>query len=384
MNFFPQTEEQLRSNRDGTTTWVLIGAVLLIAAWLAWAMIARVSLYAVSSEARVELQSATYPIASPFLGRVVSADLRVGRSVRRGEVLVEIDSMPQQLQLQEAQAEQHGLAPQLAQLQAQISAQRGALTQERATTVLASEEAARRAEEARIAAETAETEATRMRTLQKQGLVAARDLEKAESELRMRHEAAAALQAAGRRVPQEQRTKDDTRMAQMAELQGQLANLASRDATLHAEIERLQYEIERRHIRAPVDGRIGEAATVHVGTVVDEAEKLGSIVPAGDLIVVAQYPAQDAFGRLRPGQHGVLRLQGFPWAEFGVVGATVHAVAQEIRDGKVRVELTLEPSPNFHGRLDHGMPGSIEVTVERLSPLALLLRTSGQWFTAQT
>ncbi|MEJ0100001.1 MAG: HlyD family efflux transporter periplasmic adaptor subunit [Pseudomonadota bacterium] len=382
MNSFPRTEAQLRTDRDRTTAWVLIGAVSLIAAWLVWAMVARVSLYAVSGDARVELESATYPIASPFLGRVVSADLRVGRSVRRGDVLVEIDSMPQQLQLQEAQAEQRGLAPQLVQLQAQINAQHGALTQERATTVLAGEEAARRGEEARIAAETAETDAVRMRTLQKQGLVAARDLEKAESELRMRREAAAALQAAGRRVPQDTQPRDDTRAAQVAELQGQSASLQSRDGTLRAEIERLRYEIERRHIRAPVDGRIGEAATLHAGAVVDEAEKLGSIVPAGNLVVVAQYPAQDAFGRIHPGQHGVLRLQGFPWAEFGVVTATVREVAQEIRDGKVRVELTLEASPAFHGRLDHGMPGSIEVTVERLSPFALLLRTSGQWFTA--
>jgi membrane fusion protein (multidrug efflux system) len=380
MTSFPRTDERLQGGRDATTAWVLIGAVLLIAAWLAWAMVARVSLYAVSTEARVELESATYPISSPFLGRVVSADLRVGRSVQRGELLVEIDSMPQQLQLREALAEQEGLAPQLVQLQAQINAQRGALTQERAATVMAGEEASSRSEEARIAVETAQAEAVRMRTLQRQGLVAARDLEKAESELRMRKEGAAALQTAGRRVPQEQRARDGTRLAQLAELEGALAALQGRDATLKVAIERLQYEIERRHIRAPVDGRIGEAATLRAGAVVDEAEKLGSIVPAGRLIVVAQYAAQDAFGRIRPGQHGVMRLQGFPWAEFGVASATVREVAQEIRDGKVRVELVLEASPDFRGRLDHGMPGSIEVTVDSLSPLALLLRTAGQWF----
>jgi membrane fusion protein (multidrug efflux system) len=381
MKSFPRTNEQLQGGRDPATTWVLMGAVLLIAAWLTWAMVARVSLYAVSNQARVELESATYPISSPFLGRVVSADLRVGRSVQRGDLLVEIDSMPQQLQLREARAEQAGLAPQLTQLQAQIHAQRGALTQERAATVLAGEEATSRAEEARIAVETAESEAARMRTLQRQGLVAARDLEKAEAELRMRRQGAAALQTAGRRVPQEQRARDGARLAQLAELEGALAALQGRDAKLRVEIERLQYEIERRHIRAPVAGRIGEAATLHAGAVVDEAERLGSIVPAGRLIVVAQYAAQDAFGRIRPGQHGVMRLQGFPWAEFGVASATVREVAQEIRDGRVRVELVLEASPTFRGRLDHGMPGSIEVTVDSLSPLALLLRTAGQWFT---
>jgi membrane fusion protein (multidrug efflux system) len=379
MQPFPHSDHQLRGNRDPTTTWILIAAVLLLAAWLIWAAAARVSLYAVSADARVEQESATYPISSPFLGRVVSADLHVGRSVRRGDLLIEIDSMPQQLQLRETLAEQQGLAPQLVQLQAQLTAQRDALTQERGSTLLAGEEAARRADEARIAAETAGAEATRLRALQRQGLVAARDLEKAESELRMRQAAAAAVQTAGRRLPQEQLARDGTRRAQLAQLEGELAAMQGRAATLRAQVERLQYEIDRRHIRAPVDGRIGEAATVRAGAVVDEAQQLGSIVPAGRLLLVAQYPAQDALGRIRAGQHGVLRLQGFPWAEFGVVSATVREVAQEIRDGKVRVELALEPSPAFRGQLDHGMPGSVEVTVERVSPLALLLRTAGQW-----
>ena len=56
-------------------------------------------------------------------------------------------------------------------------------------------------------------------------------------------------------------------------------------------------------------------------------------------------------------------------------------VAQEIRDGKVRVELAINPGASFRGRLEHGMPGTIEVAVEHVTPLALVLRTTGQWMT---
>ena len=56
------------------------------------------TLYEVSSEARVELDAAAYPIQSPLLGRVVEAHLRVGQTVQRGDVLVEIDAAPEQLQ----------------------------------------------------------------------------------------------------------------------------------------------------------------------------------------------------------------------------------------------------------------------------------------------
>jgi membrane fusion protein (multidrug efflux system) len=96
---------------------------------------------------------------------------------------------------------------------------------------------------------------------------------------------------------------------------------------------------------------------------------------------VAHYPAQAAFGRIRAGQRATLRLDGFPWAEFGTVSATVAEVGREVRDGKVRVELALLSRSSFRGSLEHGMPGTLEVAVERLSPLNLILRTAGQWLT---
>jgi len=115
-----------------------------------------------------------------------------------------------------------------------------------------------------------------------------------------------------------------------------------------------------------------------------EAESVASIVPSGRLRAVAMFPAQAAFGRIREGQAAVLRLDGYPWTEFGAVKATVGHVAQEVRDGRVRVELDLQPGSNFSGRLEHGMPGSVEVAVERISPLALVLRTAGQWLTRRS
>jgi len=383
MNEFSRTDALLQDNQGIWTPRILLGATVLLGAWLIWAFAARISLYAVSVDARVERANATYAISSPFLGRVVRADLAIGRSVRRGDLLVELDSRSEQLQLAERRAEQAGLAPQIERLRARIAAERGALGEEQGASRLATEEAARRAEEARVAADTAGADAARMRQLQARGLVSVRELERAEADARMRREAAAALATAGQRLPREQRARDNTRSAHLAELEGQLAALVARQAAIGAEVERLGYEIERRGIRAPVDGRIGEAAILRPGAVVDEAQPLGSIVPEGELAVVAYYPAQAAVGRIEAGQRAVLRLDAFPWAEFGVVDATVTQVAREVRDGKVRVELSLDPSPGFRGRLDHGMPGSIEVAVERVSPMGLVLRTAGQWFTQQ-
>jgi membrane fusion protein (multidrug efflux system) len=85
MNDFARTFSRLRMDRMNATVWMLAGAVVVLVAWFCWAVFVQVSLYEVSSEARVELDGATYPVASPFLGRIVATNLRVGQSVQHGD-----------------------------------------------------------------------------------------------------------------------------------------------------------------------------------------------------------------------------------------------------------------------------------------------------------
>jgi membrane fusion protein (multidrug efflux system) len=381
MSDFARTFSRLRMDRMNATIWMLGGAVAVLIAWFCWAVFVRVSLYEVSSEARVELDGATYPVASPFLGRIVATNLRVGQQVQRGDLLVELDSMPQQLQLSEAQVQEQGLEPQLSRLRTQIEAEQAARGEDGQSALLGAREAQNRVSEAEMSARLAEQDLERVRKLAAQHLVSIHDLDKAESDAGRMRAAVAALDVAASRVPQDHAARDREREVRIARLQGEIATLDAQRATLHAETSRLTYEIERRHIRAPVDGRIGEAANLRAGAVITEGEQLGSVVPSGQLLVVAQYPPAAAFGRIRAGEPAVLRLEGFPWTEFGTVSATVERVAQEVRDGKVRVELTLSNKSSFRGTLQHGMPGTLEVTVERVSPLGLTLRTAGQWLT---
>ena len=235
--------------------------------------------------------------------------------------------------------------------------------------------------EAKLVAQFAERDLVRIRKLSADHIVSTRDLDKAESEAGRLKAVVAALEVGVSRIPQEQSARDRERDVRVARLQGEIAALEAQRETLRAEGDRLTYEIERRHIRAPVDGRVGEARNIRIGAVATEGDRLGSIVSDGHLLIVAQYPAQAAIGRIRAGAPATLRLEGFPWAEFGTVSATVARVAQEVRDGKVRVELALSDGSSFHGNLQHGMPGTVEVTVEGISPLRLALRTAGQWLT---
>jgi len=76
------------------------------------------------------------------------------------------------------------------------------------------------------------------------------------------------------------------------------------------------------------------------------------------------------------GQHARLRLEGFPWAQYGSVTATVTNVASEIRDAASVWKWRSMPIPALVF-LFSTAAGLGEVQIETLSPASLVLRTAG-------
>jgi hypothetical protein len=58
--------------------------------------------------------------------------------------------------------------------------------------------------------------------------------------------------------------------------------------------------------------------------------------------------------------------------------ARVVRVAEEVRNGSVRVELELGSRDELTFLVKHGLAGILEVQVERASPLELILRACGK------
>ena len=85
-----------------------------------------------------------------------------------------------------------------------------------------------------------------------------------------------------------------------------------------------------------------------------------------------------ATGRIQIGQAARLRLDVFPWAQYGTLSASVASVGADASDGKVRVELEILSDLNPAIRLQAGMSASVEVEIERVSPAILALRAAGQ------
>ncbi len=357
---------------------LLLAASALIGAWLTWSIRARISRYEVSDSARLEVNSAAYPLQTRIAGRVVSARLELGQQIRAGDILVELESESERLGLQEERTRLGALAPQLQALNAQIGVQDQGRVKERRVLDVGIEESRARYREAETRARLADLDLARYKRLLAEGITAEAEYQRVEAEAHSKRAAAENLKIAVSKLEPELQVRESDRESRLKQLQGDITRVNAQSASSTAAIKRLEYEIERRRIRAPISGRLADCAVLRTGSWVTEGEKLGLILPSGDLRVVSEFPPSSALGRLRPGQPATLRLQGFPWAQYGTISAKVSRVADEVRDGKVRVEMAVDANPHSPIPFQHDLPGSVEVEVERVSPAALVLRAAGR------
>ncbi|MBI5546981.1 MAG: HlyD family efflux transporter periplasmic adaptor subunit [Deltaproteobacteria bacterium] len=373
---FQHTLRSLRAGGRHTATVAFLVAALV--AWCAWLFLARITVYAVSVSARIEVDQESHPIEPSVSGRVVASRLTLDRFVEEGEVLVELDSEPQRLELEQERARLAAIGPQLKGLRTEIGlldrAQRDA---SRADIARVEEERAR-GEESQSAVRLAEDELERKRRLFEAGALQEAERRRAEADAEQRRAAASALRLGLERASWEQRTGESSRRATLERLQREAAALEGEQHIVQSRIASLENEIVRRRIVSPVSGRLGEARPVKLGEYLQEGDRLGAVVPPGTLRAVAEYEPASALGRIRPGAPALLRLAGFPWTQYGALRATVRSVGQELREGRLRVECDLVSDAASPIPVQHGLPGTLEVAVEQASPAALLLRLAGR------
>ena len=345
---------------------------------MAWAFIARLALYEVTDTARLEVDRAVHYVEAPVAGRVMATHLELGREVSGGAVLVELEVETQRLQHEEERARLAALSRQIEAVSAEIAAAERALGAAQRTTQVALEEAGAKLRETQAVAQFATQEAARATRLHARGYLADVDLQRHHTEAQKQQAAADSLQLAISRLQRQHQTQENDRQTHLQQLKRERTRLEGEQATARATTERLGHEVQRRLIRAPVAGRLGDIATLRQGAYVQEGDKLAAVVPDGDLKMVADFLPPAALGRIRAGQPARLRLDSFHWAQYGSVDATVTSVASEAHNGRVRVELRVAPEPLAVIPLQHGLTGALEVEVDRVTPAALVLRTAGR------
>jgi len=371
---FQRTFAALRDDRGRSPIVAIVVAVALLGGWLVWGALAEVSVYRSSQRARVEVTPAPTRLAAPAGGRVTVARLEVGARVAAGDVLLELDATPERIAAERARARCATLAPELASIERELGAEdeaglhAGVAEREAERQLVARQRAA----DAELAF--AQQQLARERALAGTGASPKEALDRATAEVRKQRAQLASVRHESESLEAANREHSGLRGARREQLERQRAELASELSAARADADRLAFELERRTIRAPIAGVLGDTAALRPGAVVREGDAIATIVPAGGLHVVAEYDAA-AFGRLAPGQRARLRVAGFPSTRYGAVAARVARVASEVRDGTIRVELEIAEAPQIAIR--HGMTGTVDVEVDRACPLALLLRAIG-------
>ena len=355
----------------------MLVTVLLVLSWLAWACRSHVTRYEVSDSARLEVNASAYPVQTNLSGRLVSSKLMLGREVHQGDVLAELESSAEELALQEERTRKASIVPQLAAVRAEMQSEEAGAGDERSVLTYSNAAALAQFREAEAQARLAQEQAERSERMRAEGIIAPAEADKAKADAQSKRAAAENLRVVMTRLEPELRVRERDREVRLRQLVAEQTKLEGDLATSEATLNRLEYDFDRRKIRAPVSGRLAECATLQPGSHLTEGQQLGVILPSSGVRVVAEFRPAAALGKLREGQAATVRLHGFPWAQFGVIGARVSQVASEIRDGKVRVELVLARVPASHIPVQHGLPGTVEVEVERATPAALLLRSAG-------
>ncbi len=356
--------------------WALVGS--LLAAWTAWFFLGRVTVFEVSPRGRLEVQQAAHPVSAQVPGRVIATRLVLGQAVAAGEVLAELDASADTLRLAEESARLKALGEQQAALRLEIAARLQALSPDQRAALAALQSAQARVQEAAVALAHATDQAGRLRDEAAAGSVAAVDALQARAEMQKLAAARDALAAEARRLEATGQSRAAEQRAQIDGLQRALAALGGDMAASTQAAARLRLDIARHLVRAPVAGTLGDVAALHTGDVVGAGQKFATVVPTGELIAVADFEPRAVLGRVRPGQPAQLRLDGFPWTQFGSLPLTVSRVASEIRDGRIRVEFSAAGPWPAGIALQHGLPGAVEVTIARVAPAVLVLRASGQ------
>jgi len=340
---------------------------------------ARITVYINSESARVEVDGSTFPVHISAGGQLSQIPVRVGQQVKKGDLLARLDGSEFQRKRAEHVKEQQALELEVDALRRQRQSFSDALALDgvagrdslakvalqRERTALENRAARRRAEESKVLAERGVLSEEKLRSDRLVADRAALDKREGLQDRRL--------------VRRDLERRIKLREGEISAIDRSIAETEAGLARLRSEIISLDRALELLTIESPVDGVIAHLEPVKPGARLESGALLLMILPESHLHVVAYFHPAQVLGRVRADQSANVRLDGFPWTEYGMIPATVENTELELDPelGLVRVELALRAPERIAIPLQHGQPGIVEIAVEETAPFNLLLRAAG-------
>lgn len=372
--FLPAALEIMEKPPSPGLRYLMLALCALFTIALLWSFFGRVDVVAVASGKTLPI--ANVKVIQPMeIGAVRAIHVRNGERVRKGQLLIELDST--MAGADEAQATQGLLSAQISRARndallahlagrpARFVAPPGTPAQvaETQKIVIASAVAEYEAERASLSQSRAERSAELAGSLAEiaklrqtlplidQQLEARRDLSARGhfpklkvleyEQLRVEHLQNIEVQES---VAARARAAIGNIDAQVAKLRQTFAKAASSEMATAEDESSLRGEelrkSERRRslqqLRSPVDGVVQQLAVHTVGGVVQAAEPLMIIVPSGSEVAVEAQILNKDIGFVREGQAVRVKLEAFPFTDFGLIEGVVETISRDaIQDEKI-------------------------------------------------
>jgi multidrug resistance efflux pump len=188
--------------------------------------------------------------------------------------------------------------------------------------------------------------------------------------------AAEALEARLKRISSVEGMARGEQEVRVSKLVRDAAALRAEGERIASVIAGLETEISQHIIRAPRAGVVVAVAEVTEGAVVSPGQWLATLVPPGDLRVLAQLD-KEAAARVGVGQPARLEVDGYPWTQYGKIDCRVTGVSGDpSAEGAMTVFLAIT-GPAGRVPIRHGHSGRVEIEVEKVSPAIMALRAAG-------
>jgi HlyD family secretion protein len=336
--------------------------------------------------------------AASFGGRVVAVSFRVGDEVRRGDVLLRLDTAQLDNEIARRRRTVEGGEEELRELDALegLTARQYEAARAKAAAELAhAEEEVRQAkarQDADVRLAEAELDAAQDEVARLRKLTASRAAAPAEMAQLLAKARQAREKLRQARVPVEEGKVEVLRrtLALAARDHGvRCQEHGIRRAQKEAEVgavrtELANLELERRQavVRSPLDGVV-TTGEVKVGDVVERGKPVAEVAGRRGFLFEATVPSEEV-GHLRVGMAARLKLDAYDYQKYGTLPGTVSFISPDsgVHEGQRAahyvVRIALESAEvgraGLRGQVKLGMAGQVEVVTRRDSLLAILIK----------
>jgi HlyD family secretion protein len=170
--------------------------------------------------------------------------------------------------------------------------------------------------------------------------------------------------------------------SQRSEILIQLTQENQELASLEGQLAQAKEQRDRETLHAPVSGTVYNVKIAKTGATLQPGEELLSIAPEGEELVVEAKVMNRDIGFVKPGMSVKVKLETFPYQEFGILPGTVEQVSANSvnnqQEGLVfpaRIRLK-QRSVRVRGRevpLTPGMAVTAEVVTRQRTVLSFIL-----------